>query len=184
MAWLIVSLLLALCLFWVVGAHNRMVRLRGDVARQWGVVDVLWLKWLMRFQGAISARQILAWASEAEDLQLLQDASDALVEALSDARAQPLDGQVLQKVVQQHEALMVCIDRVMLTAPDTVKPHLLSAQNKILQSLPMTLAPYRLACDAYNEAIGQSPASWLARRLNLRPAVTLNFADRSVSELV
>jgi len=183
MAWLIVSLLLALLLFWMVGAHNRIVRLRGEVARQWGIVDVLWLKWLMRFQGAISARQILAWASEAQDLQSLQDASDALVEALADARAQPLDGAALQKVVQQHEALMGCIDRVMLTAPDTVKPHLLSAQNKIVQSLPMSLAPYRLACGAYNEAIGQSPASWLARRLSMRPAVTLSFVDRTVSEM-
>jgi len=183
MAWLIVSLLLALLLFWMVGAHNRIVRLRGEVARQWGIVDVLWLKWLMRFQGAISARQILAWASEAQDLQSLQDASDALVEALADARAQPLDGAALQKVVQQHEALMGCIDRVMLTAPDTVKPHLLSAQNKIVQSLPMSLAPYRLACGAYNEAIGQSPASWLARRLSMRPAVTLSFVDRTVSEV-
>lgn len=182
MAWLILSLLLALCLFWAVGAHNRMVRLRADVVRQWGVADVIWLKWLMRFQGAISARQILAWASEAEDLQSLQDASDALAEALSDARAQPLDEQVLHKVVQQHEVLMDCIDRVMLTAPDTVKPHLLSAQNKIVQSLPMTLAPYRLASEAYNEAIGQSPASWLARRLNLRPAVALRFVERSVLE--
>ena len=182
MAWLIVSLLLALILFWMVGAYNRMVRLRGEVARQWSIVDVLWLKWLMRFQGAISARQILAWASEAQDLQSLQDASDALAEALGDARAQPLDGAVLQKVVQQHEVLMACIDQVMLTAPDTVKPHLLSAQNKIVQSLPMTLAPYRMACEAYNEAIGQSPASWLARQLNLRSAVTLSFADRSVQE--
>jgi LemA protein len=183
MAWLIVSLLLALVLFWMVGAHNRMVRLRGEVARQWAVVDVQWLKWLMRFQGAISARQILAWASEAEDLQALQDASDALVEALSDARAQPLDESVLQKVVQQHEALMVCIDRVMLTAPDTVKPHLLSAQNKILQSLPLALAPYHLACGIYNEAISQSPASWLARRLGFRAAANLSFADRTALEM-
>mgnify|MGYP000048722402 FL=1 len=183
MAWLIVSLLLALLLFWMVGAHNRIVRLRGEVARQWGIVDVLWLKWLMRFQGAISARQILAWASESQDLQDLQDASDALVEALADARAQLLDSAALQKVVEQHEALMVCIDRVMLTAPDTVKPHLLSAQNKIVQNLPMSLAPYRLACGAYNEAIGQSPASWLARRLSMRPAVTLSFVDRTVSEV-
>jgi LemA protein len=183
MAWVIVSFLLALLLFWMVGAHNRIMRLRGEVARQWGIADVIWLKWLMRFQGAISARQILAWASEAQDLQALQDASDGLVEALAEARAQPLDAQVLQKVVEQHEALMACIDQVMLTAPDTVKPHLLSAQNKIVQTLPMTLAPYRLACEAYNEAIGQSPASWLARRLNLRPAVMLSFADRAVSEL-
>ena len=180
MAWLMVGLLLALLLFWMVGAHNRMVRLRADVVRQWGIVDVFWLKWLMRFQGAISARQILAWASEAEDLQALQDASDLLVEALSDARSQPLDAQTLQNVVQLHEALMRCIDRVMLTAPDTVKPHLLSAQNKIVQSLPLALAPYHLACHVYNEAIAQSPASWLARRLGLRPAIVLDPPDRKV----
>lgn len=183
MAWLMVGLLLALLLFWVVGAHNRMVRLRGDVARQWGIVDVFWLKWLMRFQGAIAARQILAWASEAEDLQALQDASDGLVEALSDARSQPLDAPTLHKVVQQHEALMQCIDRVMRTAPDTVKPHLQSAQNKIVQSLPLALAPYHLACGIYNEAIAQSPASWLARRLGLRPALLLSVADRPVLEV-
>lgn len=182
MAWLIVSLLLALFLFWTVGAHNRLVRLRGEVTRHWGAVDVFWLKWLMRFQGAISARQILAWASEAQDLQSLQDASDALVEALADARSQPLDDIALQKVVQQHEALMLCIDRVMLTAPDTVKPHLLSAQNKIVQSLPVALTPYHLACASYNDAIGQSPASWLARRLGLRSASRLRFTDRTVSE--
>ena len=182
MAWLILCGALALALFWAVGAHNRLTRLRTDVLRQWSTVDTIWLKWLMRFQAAVSARQILAWSSEADDLQALQDASDGLVEALAEARAQPLDAQVLQKVVEQHEALMACIDQVMLTAPDTVKPHLLSAQNKIVQSLPMSLAPYRMACEAYNEAIGQSPASWLARRLNLRPAVTLSFADRSVQE--
>lgn len=182
MGWFIVSLLLALVLFWMVGAHNRMVRLRGDVLRQWAHVDAVWLKWLMRFQGAISARQILAWASEAEDLQGLQDASDALIEALADARQQPIDEKALQCVAERHEALMVCIDRVLLTAPDTVRPHLLSAQNKIVQSLPGALVPYQLAAHAYNAAIDQNPARWLARRLRLPAAVPLNLFARQVRE--
>ena len=183
MGWLALGVLMALVTFWAVGAYNRLMRLRSEMLRQWGTVDTVWLKWLMRFQGAIAARQILAWASEAEDLQALQDASDGLVEALSDARSQPLDAPTLHKVVQQHEALMQCIDRVMRTAPDTVKPHLQSAQNKIVQSLPLALAPYHLACGIYNEAIAQSPASWLARRLGLRPALLLSVADRPVLEV-
>jgi LemA protein len=182
MVWLIVGLLMALFLFWTVGAHNRLVRLRGEVTRQWGAVDVFWLKWLMRFQGAIADRQTLAWASEAQDLQSLQEASDALVEALANARSQSLDEVALQKVVGQHEALLSSIDRVMLTAPETVKPRLLFAQNKIVQSLPGALSSYHLACDAYNQAIDQSPARWLARRLGLRHALHLRFADRTVSE--
>ena len=43
MGWLVLSLLLALVLFWAVGAHNRLTRLRAEVLRQWGIVDTVWL---------------------------------------------------------------------------------------------------------------------------------------------
>ena len=65
MGWFALGLVFALVVFWAVGAYNRLMRLRAEVLRQWGTVDTVWLKWLMRFQGAVSARQILAWASDA-----------------------------------------------------------------------------------------------------------------------
>lgn len=179
MAWLIFGGVFALALFWAVGAHNRLVRLRTEVLRQWSTVDTVWLKWLMRFQAAISARQILAWSSEADDLQALQDASEAMVEALADAMQQALDRDSMQKLLQRHEALMRCIDEVVQRVPDTVRPHLLSAQSRILQNIPLALVPYHLAVDSYNTALSQAPASWLARRLRMRQALAVRLPPRA-----
>lgn len=178
MAWLMLSGVLALVLFWAVGAHNRLTRLRTEVLRQWSMVDTIWLKWLMRFQAAVSARQILAWSSEADDLQALQDASEALVDALAEAMQNTLDAQSMQKLLQRHEALMHCIDEVVLSVPETVRPHLLSAQARILQNIPPALVPYHLAVDQYNTALAQAPASWLASRLGIRPALSLKLPAR------
>ena len=179
MAWLIFGGVLALVLFWAVGAHNRLTRLRTEVLRQWSTVETVWLKWLMRFQAAVSARQILAWSSEADDLQALQDASEAMVEALAAAMQQALDRDSMQKLLQCHEALMQCIDEVVQRVPDTVRPHLLSAQSRILQNIPLALVPYHLAVDNYNTALSQAPASWLARRLRMRQALALRLPPRA-----
>lgn len=178
MGWLVLGLVLALVLFWAVGAYNRLTRLRGEVLRQWATVDTVWLKWLMRFQGAVSARQILAWSSEADDLQALQDASDALIEALAEARQQSLDADSLTRLQARHEALMVCIDEVVQRVPETLRPHLQSAQVRILQNLPMALVPYHAAVAQYNSAVAQAPARWLAQRVRLRPALPLRLPVR------
>ncbi len=178
MGWLILSLLLALVLFWAVGAHNRLTRLRSEVLRQWSTVDTIWLKWLMRLQGSLSARQMLAWPSEADDLQALQDACESVVEALADARQQALDTPSLHKLLERHEVLMQCIDAVAQSMPDKLRPHLLSAQSRILQNLPPALIPFHVAVDRYNTALAQAPARWLARRLRLRPALALRLPPR------
>ena len=175
MAWLIFGGLLALVLFWAVGAHNRLSRLRIEVMRQWDTVNTIWLKWLMRFQAAVSARQILAWSSEADDLQALQDAGEAMVEALAAAMQQALDADSIRKLLQCHEALMQCIDDVVQRVPDTVRPHLLSAQSRILQNIPAALLPYHQAAENYNTALSQAPASWLAARLHMRPVQVLRL---------
>ena len=179
MGWLALGVLLALVLFWAVGAYNRLMRLRAEVLRQWATVDTVWLKWLMRFQGAVSARQILAWASEADDLHALQEGSDALIEALAEVRQQSLDETSLQKLLQRHEALMDCIDVVALRVPETVRPHLLSAQAKILQNIPLALVSYHAAVQAYNLALAQAPVRWLAQGLRLRQALPLKWPTRN-----
>lgn len=179
MGWLALGVLLALMLFWAVGAYNRLMQLRGEVRRQWGIVDTVWLKWLMRFQGAISARQILAWASEADDLQALQEGSDALIDALAEARQQALDEFSLNRLLERHAALMDSIDAAVQRAPDTVRLHLLSAQEKVLQNIPPALVPYHTAIDAYNLALSQAPARWLAKGLRLQPALPLTWPVRA-----
>ncbi|NBO77321.1 MAG: hypothetical protein EBV28_10075, partial [Betaproteobacteria bacterium] len=149
MEWLVLSLLLALVLFWAVGAHNRLSRLRSEVLRQWGMVDTIWLKWLLRLQGSLSARQILAWSSEADDLEALQNACESVVEALAEARQQMLSQTSLQTLLERHEVLMQCIDEVAQRLPDNLRPRLLTAQARLLQSIPPALVPYHLAMEHY-----------------------------------
>jgi LemA protein len=183
MPWLILSLLTALVIFWAVGAYNRLTRLRAEVLRQWGTVDTIWLKWLMRLQGSLTARQILAWSSEADDLQALQDACESVVEALADARQQGLSPSVLETLLERHEVLMQCIDEVAQRLPDTLRPRLLAAQSRILQNIPPALMPYHVAAEHYNTALAQAPARWLARRLRLRPAVVFRLPSRNAGVL-
>ncbi len=178
MAWLIFGGVLALLLFWAVGAHNRLSRLRTEVLRQWGTVDTVWLKRLMRFQAAVSARQILAWSSEADDLQALEEVGEAMVEALADAMQQGLDASSMHKLLQRHEAMMQCIDDVAQRVPDTVRAHLLSAQSRILQNIPSAMVPYHQAAENYNAALAQAPASWLATRLGMQPVQVLRLPMR------
>ena len=178
MGWLILVVLVLLVLCWALGANNRLVRLRAEVMRQWALVDTIWLKWLLRFQGSVAARQILAWSSEMDDLQSLQDACEAVVEALADARQQMLDADSQQKLLQRHEALMQCIDDVATRVPVTIRPYLQSAQTRILQNIPPALVPYHQAAVLYNDALTQAPACWLARRRGLQPAQLLRLPVR------
>lgn len=178
MGWLALGVVLALVVFWAVGAYNRLVRLRAEVLRQWGTVDTVWLKWLMRFQGAVSARQILAWASEADDLQTLQAGSDALIEALAEVRQQALDESSLRMLLERHQALMGSIDAVAERVPETLRPHLQSARERLAQNIPPALVPYHTAVEAYNLALSQAPARWLAHALRLRPALPLAWSTQ------
>lgn len=173
---LIVGVLLAVTLFWAVGAHNRLVRLRSEVVRQWSSVDAVWLRLLVRLQGGIAARQSLTAETEEDGLQALQLACDELLEALSVARMQPLDAESQRQVMTQHLRVLAEIRLMLQTGNEKLKPDLDIALNRMRQTLPAALIPYHVAVAAYNEALVMRPASWLARRLNLQPATRLDLS--------
>jgi LemA protein len=176
MAALILGLWLALALCWAVGAHNRLVRLRAEVVRQWSSVDAVWLRLLVRMQGGIAARQSHATENSADGLQVLQSASDELLEALALARLQPLDMDGQKEVVAQHQKVLAEIRRLLQTDNDGVKPDLEIALNRMRQTLPAAIIPYHVAVTAYNEALAMQPAAWLAHSLKFKPAVRMDLS--------
>jgi LemA protein len=176
MAALILGLLLALGLCWAVGAHNRLVRLRAEVVRQWSSVDAVWLRLLVRMQGGIAARQSQAPQDAADGLQALQSASEELLEALSLARLQPLDMQGQKEVALQHQKVLAEIRRLLQTDNEAVKPDLEIALNRMRQTLPAAIIPYHVAVAAYNEALAMQPAAWLAQNLQFKPAVRMDLS--------
>lgn len=170
---------LALGLFWAVGAHNRLVRLRGEVIRQWSSVDAVWLRLLVRLQGGIAARQALATEAELIELQALQTVCDDLLEALTQARLQPLDPESQKQVVAQHLRLVVEIRLMLQIGPDVIRPDLEIALTRMRQTLPVALVPYHGAVSTYNEALAMRPASWLGKGLSLKPALKLDLSAAS-----
>ena len=176
---LIFGLLVALVLFWVVGAHNRLVRLRSEVIRQWSSVDAVWLRLLVRLQGGIAARQSLATEEGLPSLEGLQTVCDDLLEALTQVRLQPLEGETQKLVVQQHQRLVAEVRRVLLVVSDAVKPDLDIALSRMRQTLPAAVIPYHVAVASYNDALEMRPASWLARRLKFKPALRMDLSVAS-----
>lgn len=170
------GIFMAAVLFWAVGAHNRLVRLRSEVVRQWSSVDAVWLRLLVRLQGGLAARQALASEGETQDLQQLQIICDELLEALTQARLQPLDEDSQKQVVSQHLKLVAEIRLMQQTAPQAIRPDLDIALNRMRQTLPAALIPYHVAVLAYNDALSMRPASWLGRRLKFKPAIRMDLS--------
>ncbi|PIT71548.1 hypothetical protein [Limnohabitans sp. G3-2] len=175
---LIFGVLMAMALFWAVGAHNRLVRLRAEVVRQWGSVDAVWLRLLVRLQGGIAARQSLHTSlTEAEgELQTLQSACDELVEALLQARLQPLAVEGQKQVLALHHKVVLEIRALLQKDNEAIKPDLEIALNRMRQTLPAALIPYHVAVVAYNDALAMPPAAWLGRRLGLQPATKMDLS--------
>jgi LemA protein len=174
---LIFGVLMAIALFWAVGAHNRLVRLRAEVIRQWGSVDAVWLRLLVRLQGGIAARQSLVTSSDGDgELQALQSACDELMEALLQARLQPLAAEGQKQVLALHQKVVLEIRALLQKDNEAVKPDLEIALSRMRQTLPAALIPYHVAVASYNEALTMQPAAWLAKRLGLQPATKMDLS--------
>lgn len=173
---LVLGVTLALCLFWAVGAHNRLVRMRADIVRQWGSVDAVWLRLLVRLQGGLAARQSLFTEEHAPEFQALQNASDQMLEVLMLARIEPLDGEVQRQVLEQHLKLVSEIRLLQPTVNEALRPDLEIALNRMRQTLPAAMIPYHVAVGAYNESVSMRPASWLANSLNFKPMVRMDLS--------
>lgn len=168
-----------LTLFWAVGAHNRLVRLRSEVIRQWSSVDAVWLRLLVRLQGGLAARQSLSTEAETPEIELLQAACDALLEALSQMRLQPLAQNHQKQVITQHLKLVGEIRLLQQTAPAAIQPDLDIALNRMRQTLPAAVIPYHVAVAAYNDALAMRPASWLAGGLHFKPVMRMDLTMAS-----
>ncbi|OYU10667.1 MULTISPECIES: hypothetical protein [unclassified Limnohabitans] len=172
---LIFGALVLLTLFWSVGAHNRLVRLRSEVIRQWSSVDAVWLRLLVRLQGGLAARESLSTETDLKELELLQAACDGLLEALSQMRLQPLVQTHQKQVISQHLKLVGEIRLLQQTAHAPIQPDLEIALNRMRQTLPAAVIPYHVAVAAYNDALSMRPASWLAKRLNFKPVMRMDL---------
>ena len=192
MSLLIFCAILATLFFWAVGAYNRLVVLRANVAKQFSAVDAQLLRVLVWLQGNLptSMRDMLSEMEEAalpeallkneRDLNLL-----AILEALSDsldaARTQPLSPVVMQQVNQNRLALAAWAKAEVRAGQSGeatwfIDPLPYKFDRLKAQAWPLMDA-YNQAAAKYNEAVSQFPASVLAKQVKFVPAQTLDIAD-------
>ena len=192
MSLLIFCAILATLFFWAVGAYNRLVLLRANVAKQFAAVDAQLLRVLVWLQGNLPAsmRDMLSEMEEAalpeallkneRDLKLL-DILEALSDSLDAARTQPLSPVVMQKVNQNRLALAVWAKAEMRAGQSGeatwfIDPLPYKFDRLKAQAWPLMDA-YNQAAAKYNEAVLQFPASVLAKQVKFVPAQMLDIAD-------
>ena len=192
MSLLIFCAILATLFFWAVGAYNRLVLLRANVAKQFAAVDAQLLRVLVWLQGNLPAsmRDMLSEMEEAalpeallkneRDLKLL-DILEALSDSLDAARTQPLSPVVMQNVNQNRLALAVWAKAEVRAGQSGeatwfIDPLPYKFDRLKAQAWPLMDA-YNQAAAKYNEAVLQFPASVLAKQVKFVPAQTLDIAD-------
>ena len=192
MSLLIFCAILATLFFWAVGAYNRLVVLRANVAKQFAAVDAQLLRVLVWLQGNLPAsmRDMLSEMEEAalpeallkneRDLSLL-DILEALSDSLDAARTQPLSPVVMQQVNENRLALAAWAKAEVRAGQSGeatwfIDPLPYKFDRLKAQAWPLMDA-YNQAAAKYNEAVSQFPASVLAKQVKFVPAQTLDIAD-------
>jgi LemA protein len=192
MSLLVFCAILATLFFWAVGAYNRLVVLRANVAKQFAAVDAQLLRVLVWLQGNLPAsmRDMLSEMEEAalpeallkneRDLKLL-DILEALSDSLDAARTQPLSPVVMQQVNENRLALAAWAKAEVRAGQSGeatwfIDPLPYKFDRLKAQAWPLMDA-YNQAAAKYNEAVSQFPASVLAKQVKFVPAQTLDIAD-------
>lgn len=190
---------LAVLVFWVIGAYNRLVRLRGAVAAQWTAVDAaLRRRHTLAQDGASLATSGLPVGAgsewPAEESALLATLAAAARQAGTAAQAvaqRPLDAGPMQSLGLAEQVLDRALgglrQRVEAqarpeapppgSASDTAWRVLLQALHQSLQQAGQQIAfqrgPHDAAVSAYNLARAEWPTRLVADLFNFRPAARL-----------
>jgi LemA protein len=171
---------LALALFWVVGAYNRLVRLRGQVLLAFQPLDARMAQFIVLLQeqsplvfDPLRTQPVLVgsglWAG-------LQAACIQFDVALRVVRKQVLDAESVAVLQSAYATLQVWWDRLVTEShechehPETLPASWQMAWMDNRRLVGDTVEVFNQAVQAHNAAIGQFPALVLARAFGFRAA--------------
>lgn len=174
--WMVPAVLLS----WAVGAHNRLVRLRGAVLQTFTTVDAQMQRWI-----ALAESPAVPWpadvpAGDAAPAQALwagvHAAALQLGASLAATRARPLDLGALAALGAAREVLRSAWLRLLQDSPAFASSvqaggvHVLWDQQDT--QVQLACDQFNLAVERYNTAIGAFPAvllAWIFRFIPARP---------------
>ncbi|WP_084455351.1 LemA protein [Comamonas composti] len=168
-------LLLAVLVFWVVGAYKRLSRLRASCIQQFGALDAhlgQWLALLQQYQAESKSEDRPAAQVHAE--AALEQTLIQLQSALAEARSRPLRETALASLEHSCSAVNVAwqaVLSVMLDEAEEVQQASMAWQKRWAEHQVrnhLGLQHFNQAVNQYNTAIAQYPARLLAGLLGLR----------------
>ena len=164
---------LAVVLFWAVGAHNRLVRLRSAAAQAFGALDAHLVQ-LLALLGAHEAAQASAGAPPAAQRDALQAAAAQCADALAGARAHPLRTAAVEPLSQALKALEAAWADATHQLPTPAVPTGTEPWavrwDQHQERTAQARAQFAAAVAQHNTATGQFPARLLAWLMGFRPA--------------
>ncbi len=176
---LVFMVVLALVIFWAVGAYNRLVRLKNTIANSYGQIDVQLKRRYDLIPNLVEAAK--------KYLQHERDTLEAVITARNQARAasdtvrsRPANAQAVVALSAAEQALDGSLGRLFaiaeaypeLKADDTIRElseELTSTENKV----GFARQAYNDAVLDYNNAQGQFPALLISRLFGFAPSAML-----------
>jgi len=168
----------AVVVFWMIGAYNRLVRLRSEANAAFAALEAELSRQVQLVHACVPSEEEQpqsVFAGGSAFWGGLQGAAAQLQASLSSARARPLDPERIAALGAAQEVLGVAWDRAERDdAHDLAGPRLPEDFNGERQHL-MRMAQaatehFNQAVTRYNEAIGQFPAMLLAWLFGFQPA--------------
>lgn len=184
---LVAIALAALCVFWAVGAYNRLVRLKNTIANAFGQIDVQLKRRYDLIPNLVeAARKYLS--HESATLEAVTLARNQARSASDAVRSRPANAAAVTALAAAEQALsgslgsffVVAEDYPDLKADGTIRElseELTSTENKVT----FARQAYNDAVLDYNNAQGEFPTLVLARLFGFAPSAMLQ-ATQSAEE--
>jgi len=175
---------IAILIFWSLGAYNRLVKTRNVVVQQYFALELVLLKYQDLVQEAITsaATAVNGWrASVAPELGAslwtrLQVCANHAAMALARMHEHPLLPRSADELVETSEELesawlaLIHPDVYYLSIPEELKKN----WSDIDVLLQPELEKFNAVSKEYNQAIDMFPASLIAKLFNFKPVRILN----------
>jgi LemA protein len=168
----------AVVVFWMVGAYNRLVRLRSDANAAFAALETELSRQVQLVHACLPPEEDQAPSQFAGGSAFwggLQGAAAQLAASLASAKARPLDPERIAALGAAQEVLGMAWDRAARDdAHDLAGPRLpddfSSEREQLVRMATAATEHFNHAVHNYNAAIAQFPAVLLARLFGFQPA--------------
>ena len=175
--------ILALLIFWAVGAYNRLVRLKNIIANAFGQIDVQLKRRYDLIPNLVEAAKKYL-SHERETLEAVITARNQAKSASDAARSRPANALAVTTLAVAEQALSSSLEQ--LFALNEAYPELKADQTirELSEELTSTENKVTFARQAFNDAVldynnaqGQFPAVLIAKLFSFAPSAMLQATE-------